>query len=165
MIWFMLFMSVFYISGFGMLAYALWSVKKSTAAAAWPTTPGIVKNAEIKSSSDSDGDTTYEVKVAYSYKIGGQEYTGDRLAYGYTASSGQEAHQEILNKLKAAKAIDVRYDPTDFAASTLSYGIHRSIQFVLAFAVTWLLFTCGFSLIWWIASRNDSVLLNNLSVR
>jgi hypothetical protein len=164
MTFFMIFMSLFYVVGFCLLGYALWSIKKSTEAGTWPTTPGTLKSAEIKSSSDSDG-TTYEVKVAYSYKIGGQEYNGERLAYGYGGSSGREAHAEILEKLKAAKVIEVRYDPSDFATSTLSYGVHRSIQLMLAFAVTWLLFVFGFTMIWWLASGGDSVLLNNLSVR
>src|SRR5262249_1886620 len=116
-----------------------------------------------KENSDSDG-TTYEVQVEYVYTVGGTEYRGSRLAFGYSGSSGREGHAEIHDKLKAAKSVDVRYDPEDPASSTLSFGIHRSIQFTLTFAITWLAVMVGFTVIWWLASRSDNVLLRNLSV-
>jgi hypothetical protein len=161
---FAIFISLFYIVGFALLGYGLWSAKRSTEAAGWSTVRGTVTQCKLEHHSDSDGGTTYEVKVQYTYSVGGQQYTGSRLAFGYSASSGQEAHQEIMTALENAKGVEVRYDPLDPASSTLSYGIHRSIQFMLAFAVTWLLFVFGFTVIWWLASRSDSVLLQNLIV-
>ena len=92
-------------------------------------------------------------------------FTGTRLAYGYAASNGQAGHQKICDKLRNSKSIDIRYDPDDPAVSTLSFGIHRSIQFLFAFAITWLAFVVGFTNIWWVASRSDDVLLRNLIIR
>lgn len=158
------FISVFYIVGFGMLGYGLWSMKRSTEAGSWPTTPGVIVSCAIDEDSDGDG-TTYRVVVEYSYNVGGVEYTNDQLAFGYTADSGHEVHREILSELESAETVDVRYDPANPQSAVLSYGIHRSIQFVLAFAVTWLAFVFGFTLIWWLASRGDSVLLQNLITR
>jgi hypothetical protein len=57
------------------------------------------------------------------------------------------------------------YDPADPAVSCLSYGLHRSILFVRAVAATWLLFVIGFTLLFWLGSRRDSVLLDNLAVQ
>jgi hypothetical protein len=161
---FVAFISVFYLVGFGVLGYAVWSAWRSTQVASWPTTQGIVTNLALKESSDNDG-TTYEVQVEYDYTVAGTLYRGSRLAFGYTASSGRDAHMAIHDKLKAAKIVDVHYDPADPASSALSFGIHRSIQFTLAFAITWLAFVIGFTLIWWLASRGDDVLLQNLSVQ
>jgi hypothetical protein len=52
----------------------------------------------------------------------------------------------------------------DLRASAVLH-VHRSIQFMFAFAITWLAFVVGFTIIWWVASRSDDVLLQNLMVR
>jgi hypothetical protein len=158
------FISVFYLVGFGLLGYGIWSALRSNQAAHWPTTPGVLTKVELNENSDGDG-TTYTVQVEYTYAVAGNAYTGSRLAFGYTGSSGREAHEEICARLRAAKSVAVRYDPDDPASSALSFGMHRSIVLVLTFAITWLAFMAGFTLIFWLASRNDSVLLQNLSVQ
>lgn len=156
--------SIFYVVGFGMLGYSLLSMKRSTEASAWPSVTGTIVSCDLESNTDEDG-TTYEVTVNYSYTVAGREFTNDVLAFGYSGSSGYEAHQEILDKLKTAKTVDVRYDPSNPETSVLSFGFHRSIQFTLAFAITWLLFVIGVSISWWVASRSDEVLLQNLVTR
>lgn len=161
---FIAFISLFYLVGFGLLGFGLYSMQRSTAAGSWPTTAGTLQQASLEEHHDSDGNT-YRVEVKYNYKVAGKEYTGDCLAFGYTTSSGREAHEQIHRKLQAAKTLDVRYDPDDPAVSCLSYGVHRSIQFILVFAVTWLAFVIGFTLIWWVAAQEDTVLLQNLSIR
>jgi hypothetical protein len=160
--WFILFIGLFYAVGIFMLGYGLWAAWRSTAAGRWSTAPGTVTSCSLERKSDSDGGDTYEVKVAYAYAVNGRPYTGTRVAFGYGSSSGREAHRKIYDALHNAKGVEVRYDPSDPATSTLSYGVHRSIQFALAFAVTWLAFVVGFTLIWWLASRDDNVLLKNL---
>jgi hypothetical protein len=107
----------------------------------------------------------WHVQVDYAYTVAGQAYRGSRLAFGYVASNKRQAHAEIYEKLKAAKSVDVRYDPDDPTSSALSYGFHRSIQFILAFAITWLVFTLGFTLLWMLGECSDNVLLKNLSVQ
>lgn len=155
------FISLFYAAGFGMLGYSLLSIKRSLEASTWPSVVGTVDSCELASNSGGDG-STYRVKVVYRYRVAGRELTNDKLAFGYAGSNGRDAHQEIFEKLENAKTVEVRYDPTDPQRSVLSFGIHRSIQFTLAFAVTWLLFVIGFTILFWIGMRNDSVLLRNL---
>jgi hypothetical protein len=162
---FTIFISVFYAVGLAILGGALWSARRSSLVAGWPATPGKVAACSLESKSDSEGGTTYEVKVKYDYSVQGKPFTGTRLAFGYAASSGQAAHQQICDKLQHSTSVDVRYDPNDPSVSTLSFGIHRSIRFMFAFAITWLAFVVGFTAIWWIASRSDDVLLQNLVVR
>jgi hypothetical protein len=157
------FFGLFYVVGFGMLGYGIWSAKRSTDAASWPTTEGSLTKVALDEHSDSDG-TTYKVEVEYTYTVAGSAYSGSQLAFGYSGSSGREAHEEICAKLKSAKSVDVRYDPNDPASSALSFGIHRSIMFILVFALTWLAFIGGITLIWWLTYRGDDVLLQNLSV-
>ncbi|MEX0717638.1 MAG: DUF3592 domain-containing protein [Planctomycetaceae bacterium] len=184
-----IFIGVCHVVGFAILGYGLWSARKSTRAAAWPSVSATITKLEVREISDSES-TTYEVKVEYAYTVAGTAYAGSRVAFGYAGSSGRKAHDEIHRKLREAKGVSVRYDPSAPSVSCLSYGMHRSIQFALAFAVAWLLFWSGFTLLWlssniaagvvivmfvlfvsgftllaWLFSRSDSVLLNNLSVQ
>lgn len=161
---FAFFIALFYAIGLGLLGYAMWSAHRSNIAAAWPIALGTMESCSLESRSDGEGGTTYEVKVQYSYAVNRKEFRGSRLAFGYAGSSGHEAHQQILSKLKSSKIVDVRYDPADPSVSTLSFGIHRSILFMFAFAITWLAFVVGLTVIWWVASRGDDVLLRNLGV-
>ena len=97
-----LFIGVFYAVGLGLLGFGLWSARRSTQAAAWPTAPAKITSLEVHEKSDSDG-STYEVKVQYSDTVDGVAYQGSRLAFGYTGSSGRGLHDEIYQRLKDAK--------------------------------------------------------------
>jgi hypothetical protein len=158
---------IFYLIGFGLLGYGAWGAWRSTRAGTWPATLGSVTEVSLEQnhSSDAESGPTYEVKVRYSYTVNGVAYEGSRIAFGYGADGSQEAHAEVYRKLRDAKQVSVRYDPADPSVSSLSYGVHRGIRIILAFAITWLAFAVGFSLLWWLTSRSDSVLLDNLSVQ
>jgi Protein of unknown function (DUF3592) len=143
-LFFLLFISIFYAVGFGMLWFGINSAKQSVEASNWPSVTGTITNLSLRENSDSDG-TTYGVEVEYRYSVMGRTYTSSRLAFGYASSSGRQAHQDILNKLDHASSVNVRYNPQNPATSTLSFGIHRSVKFVLAFAITWLAFVFGFT--------------------
>jgi hypothetical protein len=161
---FTIFIGLFFLIGFGLLGYGLWSAWQSSRVSDWPTAPGTLTHVDLKKKTDNES-TMYEVVVEYSYDVGGKSYTGSRLAYGYTSSNAREMHTSIYDKLVRGKTVDVRYDPADPATSALSFGIHRSIQLSLIFAVVWLVFTFGFLLIWKLALAEDSVLLQNMTVR
>jgi hypothetical protein len=154
----------FYVGGFLLLGTTLRGAGRSMQVAAWPTTPATLTNLDLPEYADDDG-TTYAVEARYTYTVGGVAYEGSRLAFGYVASSGRVGHDEIYRRLKEAKAVAVRYDPSDPAESCLSFGLHRSIQIQFVFSVTWLLLTIGFTLLFWLFSRSDRVLLDNLAVQ
>ncbi|MEZ5977922.1 MAG: DUF3592 domain-containing protein [Planctomycetota bacterium] len=156
-------LGAFSLVGIGILAYGVRSAIRSNAAGSWPTVPGTIEHVALNSSS-SDGSTTYNVEVAYTYEVDGERYAGDCLAFGYGGSSARDEHAGLLEALESANGVDVRYDPEDPATSVLSYGMHRGIKFMFAFAATWLTFVGGFAVIYWIVSRGGNVLLDNLSV-
>ena len=164
MLFFGLFISVFYLVGFGLLGYSVLSAKRSLAAANWPRARGTITHCEMVSSTDGEGGTTEKVNVQYTYLIGTKSFSGSRLAFGYGGSSAMQGNSQLVDELKSCKGVDVRYDPADPTNATLSYGIHRSIQFIFAFSITWLLFTLGITLLFWVSSRDDNVLLSNLIV-
>ena len=159
---FTLFISVFFAVGFGILGYALYTLRASKVAGTWPTTQGKVLRCEIKEGSDSDGGRTYETKVEYSYTVAGSNYKGTRIAFGYSGSSGRKAHQEIADRLTGVKTVTVRYDPGDASKAVLSYGINRSTVVMLIFGATWTLFVTGFTVLWIMMSRSDTGVLSTL---
>lgn len=159
------FLGLFYLVGFGILGFGLWNARRSTQAAIWPTAPATIVQLDLQEGSDSEGGSTYQVDVRYNYTVNGVMHQGNRLAFGYASSSDLASHQEILQRLKEAKEVAVRYDPSDPSVSCLSFGLHRSIQFMLIFGAAWLAFVFTFTLLAWQTSGSDTVLLDNLSVK
>lgn len=125
----------------------LWSgidgMAKATRADAWPSVPATLNSVELKESMDSDG-STFEVVVDYVYRVGGRTYGGDTLSFGYSGSSGQEAHAQIYRKLQNARTVRVRYNPDRPEQSTIAHGLNRAHMIHMGFALTWTLFTIGF---------------------
>lgn len=154
----------FYLIGFGVLGYGLYSAWRSTQAAAWPTTPGTITSLELKESFDADG-SSYGVRVQYAYTLDGEAYEGNRVAFGYADDDRRGYHAELHRRMKEAKVVNVRYDPANPARSCLSFGVHRSIRYVLFFAAAWLAAVTGFAILTWVGMQADSVLLENLSVQ
>ena len=165
-----LFISVLYLFGFFVLGYGLWSARRSTLAATWPTTPATITHLELHHDerprmADSSDGSSYRVNVRYTYTVDDVTYEGDRLAFGYAGCSRRDVHDGIHQRLKGAKEIAVRYDPEDPSVSCLSFGLHQSIVVALTFGVWWLLMLSSFVISFWLSSTGDRVLLENLKVQ
>lgn len=160
---FTIFISIFFLVGFGLLGYGVHSLYRGRQALSWPVVEGRLVECRLQENSDSDS-TTWAVKVRYSYSVTDREFEGDRLAFGYTGSSTHEEHQGILDKLQSGSRVMVHYLPSDPRNSVLAAGFNRSTFFILAFAVTWLLFTSGFTVLWITSSGRDSRILDQIQV-
>lgn len=160
------FMSLFFVIGFGLLTWGIISARRSLAVGAWPVAPGVIDTCEIVTKSGgSDGGTTYEVKVSYTYSVNQKKYTGSRVAFGYGGSDDSPTQQQLYKKLNESKSIEVRYDPHDPANSSLSYGMHKTLYFLFIFSITWLAFTAGMTLLLWVGTRPDIRLIENIIAR
>jgi hypothetical protein len=146
--------------------FAATCARHSMRAARWPTTPGTLANLELVER-DNDDSRVYEVRVGYTYTVDGTLYEGDRLAYGYFASSRKDAHAEVFQRLKEAEQIDVRYDPSDPSSSCLSFGMNGWIRGAAALAAAAWAFLAAAAVMWWffMSTGQDAVLLKNLSVQ
>lgn len=160
---FALFISLFFAVGFGVIASGIYNLRASRIAKRWPTTEGKITHCQIKKSSDSES-TTYRAEVRYSYAVGGAEYKGDRVAFGYSGDGGRQAHQQIVDRLSRANTVLVRYDPANPSQSVLSCGVNRSTILLLVFGTTWLLFVTGFTIVWCMSKGSDNGILNTLIV-
>jgi hypothetical protein len=158
------FLVLFLAPGLAMLGFAGRAWWKSNQVASWPATEGTLIERTLEDSSDSDG-TTYRVKVRYVYTVVGREYQADRIAYGYTGSSGRESHKAIYDKLMRGDRVRVRYDPANPAEAALAHGLNQSTIMLLLFGAMWTSFIIGAVLLIWIDSSGDMVLIDRLIVR
>ena len=156
-----LFFGAFVGVGVWLIVGGIQAVRLSNAVEKWPTTRGTIESAKLEENHGGE-DTTYRVRVEYSYVVDGVAYRGKRLAFGYGGSSVRESHEDLLRKLQNAKTVVVRYDPGDFGNSSLSYGVHNSIVVRILFGILWLGAVIGFLIVIGIQNRRDRALLAHL---
>lgn len=160
---FSLFISIFFLVGFGLLGWGLYSLYKAKAAEGWAETRGLMKSCELIEDSSGDG-TTWSVKVAYDYTVDGRSFSGNRVAFGYAGSSTRAEHEAINAKLSNASVVRVRYNPLRPEEAVLGTGVNRSNLVILIFAIVWLSFTTGFTVLWTMATGSDSKLTNSIQI-
>lgn len=159
-----LFFGVFLAVGLGILGTGVRAWIKSNAVGTWPSTWGTLTERELVESSDSDG-TTYHVKVRYHYRVAGVEYDSDRIAFGYSGSSGYASHHALHQKLASGESVQVRYNPQAPAEAALAHGFNRSTLFLLIFGGVWTVFTIGLFSLFFLSERPDTALLERVIVR
>jgi Protein of unknown function (DUF3592) len=92
------------------------SKKKAQVSQNWPSTPGQVTDSHVSrsQSTDSDGDTSisYSARVAYTYQVGGQAYSGQNNAFGFNPSYSSESKaQAEAARYPVGSQVPVYYDP------------------------------------------------------
>jgi hypothetical protein len=158
-----MFLVALFLVGLSIFGVAVFEARRAVQCATWPTTPGKIEHLELRRDEDENG-VGYIVDVRYSYVVDGAAYKGERIAFGYHMGPVRSAHEAIHSKLRAARTVHVRYDPSNPSTSCLSTGMNRSVQGEMAFGISFLLFAtlvCRFLL----SSRSDRVLIDNLSVQ
>src|ERR1700722_14588695 len=91
----------------------------------YPGVTGRITHSEVKSHSTSKGGTSYNADIEYSYEVGGQNYTGDKVRFGLTQSDSRSANAAV-NAHPAGSAAQVFYNPANPQQSLLSPGINGS---------------------------------------
>ena len=102
--------------GIYLVVFSLRSKKKAEESQNWPSTSGAVTLAEVKRSvnRDEDGNESYAYypKVEYTYQVGGETYTGKRLAFGgVLAQKNPDSVQKTLERFPLGGPVTVYYDP------------------------------------------------------
>ncbi|HRX38868.1 MAG: DUF3592 domain-containing protein [Parvularculaceae bacterium] len=158
-----LFFGLFLAIGVGILGFGANALYQSRLAQSWPTASGKIVSSDFQVNSDSDSDT-YAAKVRYSYEVMGRVLTGERIAFGYTASSGESFHRDIYNALPVNTQVAVRYDPANPERAVLAYGMNQSIVFLLIFGAVWTMFTVGMIAMFWLSGQGGGSLLDNIII-
>jgi hypothetical protein len=160
---FTIFISIFFVLGFGQLGDGVHSFYRGRQALSWPTVVGRLLECRLHENPDGDS-TTWEVKVRYSYAVAGREFEGKRVAFGYSGSGNQKEEKEICEKLQSGSRVMVHYQPSDPRDSVLAAGFNRSTFMILAFAVTSLLFTTGCTVLAISSSGRDTRILEQIEI-
>src|SRR5262245_43264574 len=103
------------LAGIGLLTWWLVSRRRAAASQSWPSAQAQMTTASIHTfqQRDNEGTTTmyHEPKVEYTYTVGGQTYTGKRIAFGAVASTDRSKAEQALGRYTPSAAIDVYYNP------------------------------------------------------
>jgi hypothetical protein len=158
-----LFFAAFLAIGLAILGVGVRALWQSQQVHTWPTVQGMLLERKLVED-DSDG-STYHVAVKYAYLVNGSRYESDRLAYGYSASSGRRSHQAILDKLMRGETVRVHYNPAKPSEAALAYGLNHSTLVVLMFGAIWTIFTLGLFALFVINSVSDTRLIDRLFVQ
>lgn len=145
---------LFYLVGFGLLAFALDSIIEARQAGSWATTKGRMAECRFEEVRNVDGNLMYGVAVRYTYSVAGQTFQGDRLAFGYSRSSNYSTHRAIYERLQRATRVRVTYDPANPGNSVLEPKTNGGGRYgILAFAVLWLFLMSAYTYSWRVSTR------------
>lgn len=114
------------------VGYPLLSLRRARRAAGWPTAPAVLQLAEAQLATTRSG---WEIIVRYTYEVNGATLEGRRLAFGYVPGSRAAHAEAIVQQLREARGLRVRYDPRHPSTSTLSAGVPRSTWNLLVMGV------------------------------
>ena len=82
-------------------------------------TVGTVKESQVVSRENSDGDTTYGPEIFYIYEVDGKTYEGNRYAYLETSHHVRSGAEKVVNKYAAGTACKVYYNQEEPGSSVL----------------------------------------------
>jgi hypothetical protein len=89
----------------------------------WPTTGGVITESGISVDTDSEGDTSYQVSVAYQYIVDDVAYVGDRVSSLRAISRGSlQAAEEQWEKYLPGSEVTVFFDPKNPHRAVLETG-------------------------------------------
>jgi len=99
----------------------------------WESTIGVVLSSKLDiKSTRSDGfvSNTYQTLVVYQYEWQEIIYKGDRIAFGYNATSNEQWHETIYKKLQKNKKIKIWVNPENPSKSVIVTGPIASMKMV-----------------------------------
>jgi hypothetical protein len=124
------------------LLFLLSNRRDAMKAARWPTATGTVlssKSVSRRVLAPGRGNVTMEVwspLVEFSYRVGGRDYHGARIAFGAAVSGGRDLAEATVARYPTGSAVTVHYDPANPSFAVLEPRV--------AFAWPSALVTAGF---------------------
>jgi len=146
--------SIFMIAGSWMLFKGMKNCLKAHHSKTWDVVSCRIDQSSIDEKKNSDGDSMFEAKIGYQYMYGSQQYSGDKIYFGYTSSSEQEDSSQLIAAFPEGKEVKVYINPKNPKEAVLIPGITRfaligvwgGFGFAFMgfwFLVMWYLFTGG----------------------
>ena len=122
-----LFILIFFAAGVAAVIFGFRNRKKAEESAGWPGVEGVIMNAWIDESreTDEDGYTsyTYTPKWQYQYQLGGQTYSSQKISFGGEKGYGsRKKAEEELTKYPMSSRVWVYYNPQNPEEAVLLQG-------------------------------------------
>jgi hypothetical protein len=151
----LVFAMVFAIPGAVLLVLGGHDVYQGAASRGWPTVEGEVIRSSVQSRRSGRPDRSQRVHspdVVYSYRIGNELYTGDRIAFGgYSSSAGNYANR-MTHRYPRGRQVSVHYQPGKPDNTVLEPGVSLKTWFKPAFG---LVFLCAGLFIAWLLYKRS----------
>ena len=118
----------------GMIAFNMvaLSMMKGWDSKSWSSTNGTIVSSKVKtittrststSTTPRKKRTRYFPEIHYKYQVDGKEYSGDRLAFGFSNRPKEES-KNIVERYPAGAHVPVYYDPDNPEESVLEPGVY-----------------------------------------
>lgn len=120
------------------LIYALFKARRQVAAGKlWARTTGKITVSRVsRPASPGKGDeTATTVDLCYQYRVGDQDFEGNRIKFGGQAGMSALAADEIAAKYPLGATVDVYYDPTTPGQAALEPGNKSNIAGLVVFLI------------------------------
>ena len=103
----------------------------------WPSVGGRVVSSAVEThhSSGKNSSTTYHAAITYEFRVKGDSFTGDRVAYGDYGSSNSSHARGIVNRYPVNTKVKVYYMPGNPSECLLEPGLHAQAFFMPAFGL------------------------------
>ena len=106
------------------------------ATSGWPSTPGQLTAVDYvrKESTGTRASSTYRLKLAYTYRVGSQDFTGDRHSLSSFGTSGQEWYRDFVETHPVGTKVSVYYNPDAPKEAVLEKGLQGADLSILLVA-------------------------------
>lgn len=122
----------FLIFGIGLIGfvYNFYTALQSIAAVSWPVADGQLDEVELDSDYVDPEGVVYEPKVAYSYRVGLNEYHSTEFGFGFLATTFRFESAEVIRTTVEREPLQVYYHPKNPKKAVLLTGIrmHHILQ-------------------------------------
>jgi len=113
------------------------SVWRGLASAHWPTASGVALHAGMTKDQAKEAGTRntyifYSTKLAFRYRVNGQDYTTETVQFGRAIGSGDISNEAVLLlRYPAGTKVTVSYHPHDPALAAVKPGVNADVTWYL----------------------------------
>ncbi len=138
----LLFFSVSFLVAGGAISWWGWGIlQNARQSESWPTTSGQIIYSDVRESRDNEGTTSYYADIEFTYVVGDQRYTADKVSFGEYGSGTRRHAADIVARYPQGMAVTVYYDPTAPETAVLEPGVTWSSYLVLIIGMTFVCFS------------------------
>lgn len=134
------------IFGLAGLVVCLRKLSRNRATGKWPTAPGRIIEAMVKTVGFGE-DTRHRAEVVYEYEVGGRKHQNGCISFQDDLSDSNVTQKEadaIVKKYSVGESVKVFYNPSDARESLLEPKLNTTVYLAM---VAFLILTAG--TLWW----------------